>query len=240
MYMADQSLDESTRKLISQAPLNLLFNPSVLNKKDVWDVDITILLELLLRLINKSEKKDLRLCGLALLTSSIVHRLKVETIFNLEKIAMQKKEIEPNYELHAPIPELNAMQIPYRHESMYPVSVDDLLRVLENLLHEIDNSRIKNKDMRLEPVESFVNLNDYLLKFEEQLQVYENSIMNLLDARGAECSFNQIISKMETIEAIRYFIALLYLATKRRVLLKQSDVTITDADIKISAVPSNV
>ena len=233
--MANHALEELPRKIISQAPLNLLFNPSLLNKKDVWDVDITILLELLLRLINKSEKKDLRLCGLALLTSSIIHRLKVETIFNLEKIAMQKKELVRNDKAETPIPELNALQIPYRNESLYPVSVDDLLRVLENLLHEIGNSRIKNKDMRIEPLESFVNFDDYLLKFEQQLEAYENSIIKLLDASGKECSFNEITSKMGAIEAVRYFIAVLYLATKGRVLLEQDDGINLDGDIKISA-----
>jgi segregation and condensation protein A len=238
MCMTEPSLEDPPRKLISQAPLNLLFNPSILNKKDVWDVDISILLELLLTLINKSEKKDLRLCGLALLTSSIIYRLKVESIFNLEKIAMQKKEVLQNYEAQTPIPELNGLQIPYRHESMYPVSVEDLLTVLENLLQEIDNSRLKNKDMRLEPLESFVNFNDYLLKFEEQLEAYEKSIMSLLCASGKNISFYEIISSKESIEAIRYFIALLYLATKGKVLLEQSDGFIHDGDIKISAIPS--
>jgi segregation and condensation protein A len=236
MGMSEHSSEDSPRKLISQAPLNLLFNPSVLNKKDVWDVDISILLELLLRLISKSEKKDLRLCGLALLTSSIIHRMKVESIFNLEKIAMQKKAVIQSSDSQIPIPELDAVQIPYRHESMYPVSVDDLLRVLENLLNDIDNSRLKNKDMRLEPLESFGSFDDYLLKFEEQLDIYENSITNLLSASGISISFYEIISRMESIEAIRYFIALLYLAMKGKVLLEQYDGCIPDGDIKISAI----
>jgi segregation and condensation protein A len=162
--------------------------------------------------------------------------MKVESIFNLEKIAMQKKAVLQSSESQIPIPELDAVQIPYRHESVYPVSVDDLLRVLENLLNDIDNSRLRNKDMRLEPVESFSRFDDYLLKFEEQLEIYENSIRNLLSASGKSISFYQIISRMESIEAIRYFIALLYLAMKGKVLLEQYDGCVPDGDIKISAI----
>ena len=57
--------DITTKKSISQPPLDLLFNPSVLSKKDVWEIDISLLLEMLLKLINNSGKKDLRMCGIA-------------------------------------------------------------------------------------------------------------------------------------------------------------------------------
>ena len=83
--------DMTTKKSISQPPLDLLFNPSVLSKKDVWEIDVSLLLEMLLKLINKSGKKDLRMCGIAALSSSLIYRLKVESILRLERISKTKK-----------------------------------------------------------------------------------------------------------------------------------------------------
>src|SRR5688572_10074630 len=99
-----------TRRQIAQPPLNLLFNPSVLIRKDVWNIDIAQLLEMFLRLLNATGNKDLRICGLAALSSSMIYRLKVESIFALEKIAMQKiglNEPTNDQQLQLPIPQLN-------------------------------------------------------------------------------------------------------------------------------------
>ena len=55
--------DITTKKSISQPPLDLLFNPSVLSKKNVWEIDISSLLEMLLKLINNSGKKTFECVG---------------------------------------------------------------------------------------------------------------------------------------------------------------------------------
>src|SRR5919198_5188401 len=124
-------------KMVSEPPLNLLFNPSLLaSKKDVWDIDIAMLLDMLLKLINTTGKKDLRVCGVAILSSSIIYRLKVESIFRLEKIAMQRKGVNDS-QLPQPIPDLNPVEFPFRIESTYPVSLEELLHVLENMIYEL-------------------------------------------------------------------------------------------------------
>jgi segregation and condensation protein A len=147
-----------TKKTIAQPPLNILFNPSTVVKKDVWSVDIVRLLELFLQLINATGNKDLRICGIAAVSSSMIYRLKVESIFLLEKIAMQKKGLENQQAL--PIPELNTLELPFRVESTYPVSVDDLLKVLENMIMELANPRPRKKQVELEPVQTF-NFDQY-------------------------------------------------------------------------------
>lgn len=76
---------------IATPPLNLLFNTSLLGKQNVWEINISKLLELLLKIINSSGKKDLRICGIAAWSSSLIYRLKVESIFQLEKLSLEKK-----------------------------------------------------------------------------------------------------------------------------------------------------
>ena len=231
-YRHDNDGDSSvsSKKMIAEPPLNLLFNPSLLTaKKDVWDINVTMLLDMLLHLINMTGKKDLRICGIAILSSSIIYRLKVESIFRLEKIAMQRKGLDDDHRLQQPIPDLNAVEIPFRIESTYPVSLEDLLSVLENMISELANPRQKKKQLRLEPVETF-NFDQYLVKFEQILQRYEDMIFDIINADGM-AMFKMLVKKMEPIEVVRYFIAMLYLAMKGRVDLEEIE---SLEDVKIT------
>ena len=222
---SDQSGNSDSKKLILQPPLNLLFNPSILvRKNDVWSIDIASLLETFLRIINSTGNKDLRICGLAAVSSSMIYRLKVESIFVLEKIAMQKKGInDPNNPQlqQAPIPQLSAVELPFRIESTYPVSIEDLLRVLENMIIELANpsSKRKKQELELEPVETF-NFDQYLVKFEKIIKDYEDMIFDIVSADGV-LMFKTLVQKMEPLEMARCFIAMLHLAMRHKVILDQ-------------------
>jgi segregation and condensation protein A len=222
----DNNTSAMDSKMISEPPLSLLFNPSLLTtKKDVWDIDVTMLLDMLLKLIDKTGKKDLRVCGIAALSSSIIYRLKVESIFRLEKIAMQRKGVDEHQQYQS-IPDLNPVEIPFRIESTYPVSLEELLQVLENMISELANPKPKKKQLDLEPVETF-DFDQYLIKFEHILQRYEDMIFDIVSADG-EVIFKILVAKMEPIEIVRCFIAVLYLAMKGKVDLVQ-----IEEDLKI-------
>ena len=211
--------DITTKKSISQPPLDLLFNPSVLSKKDVWEIDISLLLEMLLKLINNSGKKDLRMCGIAALSASLIYRLKVESILQLEKISKTKKGIEV-LDIK-PIPNLKPFEIPFRIEPTYPVSLEELLHVLENMINTLANPKPRRNQLNLESVETF-NFDDYLVKFEKILQSYENMIFDIVSA-DKSVEFKNLTLKMNQIEIVRCFIAILYLAMKRKIFLEQKD-----------------
>jgi segregation and condensation protein A len=222
----DNNVSAMDSKMISEPPLSLLFNPSLLTtKKDVWDIDVTMLLDMLLKIIDKTGKKDLRICGIAALSSSIIYRLKVESIFRLEKIAMQRKAVDEHQQYQS-IPDLNPVEIPFRIESTYPVSLEELLQVLENMISELANPKPKKKQLDLEPVETF-DFDQYLIKFEHILQRYEDMIFDIVSADG-EAIFKILVAKMEPIEIVRCFIAVLYLAMKGKIDLVQ-----IEEDLKI-------
>ena len=225
--MAEEQAEPNTRKSIAQPPLNLLFNPSLLVRKDVWKIDVALLLEMFLRLINATGNKDLRICGIAALSSSMIYRLKVESIFALEKIAMQRKGIDDPI-IQQPIPQLNPVELPFRIESTYPVSVEDLLHMLENMIMELANPRPRKKQLELEPVQGF-DFDQYLVKFEQIIQRYEDMVLDIVSADGM-LMFKTLVAKMEPVETARCFIAILYLATKGRVELDQQE---DSDDIKI-------
>ncbi|NOJ29625.1 MAG: chromosome segregation protein ScpA [Nitrososphaeraceae archaeon] len=210
-------------KPISKPPLNLLFNPSLLEKKNVWEIKISFLLELLLSLINQSGSKDLRICGIAAWSSSLIYRLKVESIFNLEKIAMQRKSYEQNKE----IPDLNILDFPFRVNSTYPVSLEDLLKVLENMISELANPRTKNKSV-IEPIENF-DFDRYLVKFEQILESYKSIVMDIIEADGY-ILFNDLVKNRNNLEIARFFLAILHLAMDQKIELIYNEL---NEDIKL-------
>jgi segregation and condensation protein A len=231
---SEQGEPVDAKKSIAQAPLNLLFNPSLLVRKDVWNVDVTSLLEMFLRLIEATGNKDLRICGIAAVSSSMIYRLKVESIFALEKIAMQRKGLDDQGQ--QPIPQLNAIDLPFRVESTYPVSVEDLLKMLENMIMELAHPRPRKKQIELEPIQTF-DFDAYLVKFEQIIQGYEDMIMDIVAADGS-LMFKTLVAKMEPVEVARCFIAMLYLAMKSKVSLDQPDDS-DDVKITLIALPTS-
>ena len=211
-----------TKRSISEPPLNLLFNPSLLlrRNKDIWSIDVVELLQVFIRLLEATGNKDLRICGIAALSSSMIYRLQVESIFALEKIAMQKQAVADQQGALA-IPQLNALEVPFRIEPSYPVSVEDLLKVLERMITELASPKQKSKRMELEPVQTF-DFDKYLLKFEQIIQGYENMIFDILSA-DRSLKFSALVAKMDGIEKARCFIAILYLALKTKVDLVQEE-----------------
>jgi segregation and condensation protein A len=87
------------------------------------------------------------------------------------------------------------------------------------MISELANPRPKKKQLKLEPVETF-DFDQYIIKFEHILQRYEDMIFDIVTADG-EAIFKILVAKMEPIEIVRCFIAVLYLAMKGKVDLEQ-------------------
>ena len=209
---------------ISQPPINVLFNPVDISKKDVWTIDIIQILETLVKLLNQTGKKDYRVAGIAALSSAMIHRMKVESIFALQKAAMEKRPLSQREDI-----DIDLINMPYRHESTYPVTLDELLNVLENLIGSIANPRSSRRQIQFEPVE-VPDFNDYFISLEKIIGQYEELIVNKIRPTGSG-SFRTIVSGLELIDVVRCFFAILFLARDTKVDLEQ-----TENDIMISLV----
>ena len=212
--------------------MNLLFNPSLIDKQDVWQIDVVKLLENLLKLFATTGNRDLRVCGVAILTSALIHRLKVESIFRLDKIANQRNENntekEKKDEEKVPIPEISTLTLPFRKETSYPVSIDDLLLILDNLITELTNPSVRKKTIDLEPIVT-IDFQDYLIKFEKVIEEYELKLFEKISV-VKEMIFNDFVFDMNELDIARYFIAMLYLAMRNKIEI--SYVNIKDIDNK--------
>jgi len=209
---------------ISQPPINVLFNPVDISKKDVWTIDIIRILEILIKLLNQTGKKDYRVAGIAALSSAMIHRMKVESIFALQKAAMEKRPLNQREDVN-----IDLINMPYRHESTYPVTLDELLGVLENLIGSIANPRSSRRQMQFEPVE-VPDFNDYFISLEKIIGQYEELIINKIRPTGSG-SFRTIVAGLELIDVVRCFFAILFLARDTKVDLEQ-----TENDIMVSLV----
>jgi len=222
-------VSEETEPNISQAPLNILFNPAIVTKKDVWEIDIVKILEILIKLLNQTGKKDLRVAGMAALSSSLIHRMKVESIFALQKAAMETKPLRQRSDVN-----IELLQIPYRHESTYPVTLDELLGLLENLIGSIANPRSRRGgQMSFEPLEA-PDFKDYFISLENLIGKYQELIVSKISPTGSGLLRN-IVADLDPIDAIRCFFAILFLARDQKVELEQ-----IDEDIKITMINTEI
>ncbi|MDX1372811.1 MAG: hypothetical protein R3321_10095, partial [Nitrososphaeraceae archaeon] len=185
-----------------------------------WDIDISNLLQLLLDLIKSSGKKDLRVCGIAIWSSSLIYRLKVESIFKLEKIALDRK-IPENIQ-NKEIPDISPISFPFRLASTSPVSLEDLLEVLQNMITDLSNPTSKARNqVKLEPIENF-DFDQYFVKFEKILEDHENYLLEVLEINKI-IIFSKFVRSMDPLEVVRFFICILHLAMKNKIDLIQLD-----------------
>lgn len=206
---------------IAQAPVNILFNPTSVAKKDVWEIDLILILDLLIKILEKNGKKDLRIAGMAALSSSLIYRMKVESIFALQRAAMEKKPIFQRTDI-----DIELIDMPYRHESTYPVSLDDLLGLLQNLIGTIANPQHRRNKLEIEPIEA-PDFQEYFISLENIIGKYEDLIIKKISETGYGM-LQTIIKDLDAIDSIRCFFAILFLARDEKIDLEQ-----IDEDIKI-------
>jgi segregation and condensation protein A len=200
---------------ISQAPVNVLFNPNTIAKKDVWEINIIQILEILIRILKKADKKDLRVAGMAALSSSLIHRMKVERIFALQRAAMEKKPLRERTDL-----DIQLLNIPYRHEATYPVTLEELMGLLENLIGTIANPRSRRgNQLKFEPLE-VPDFKDYFVSLENIIEKYEEMILRKIEVSGSGL-LQDIIAGLDSTDSIRCFFAILFLARDQKVDLEQ-------------------
>jgi segregation and condensation protein A len=204
-----------TPNSISQEPINILFSPKDVTKKDVWEIDLIQILDLLLKILEKSGRKDLKVAGMAALSSSLIYRMKVESIFALQKAAMEKKPMHQRTDV-----DIELIDIPYRHESTYPVSLDDLLGLLQNLIGTIANPQSRrNRQVDIEPIEA-PDFQEFFISLESIIGKYEDLIMKKI-ANTGHALLQDIIVDLDQVDSIRCFFATLFLARDQKVDLEQ-------------------
>jgi segregation and condensation protein A len=218
----------SQKRQFSRPPLNLLLNPEGNRISKPWEVDLEKLLTMFLEIINKNEFLDLRLCGSAALSSALIYRLKVETLFLLDKIKEAKMQ---RSQFSGEVPLL--LEMPFRQE-VYSTSVEDLISTLEAILEDIIHGKRKQSEranLILEPEVTF-EPDKFLNKISELVNEFRVRILAEIRQKG-EFLFSEFSKTSDALEKAQFFIFFLFLAMEGTVSLEQTP----DDDILISGIP---
>jgi len=201
-------------------PHYILFDLLKLHRIKPWDVNITNLLNTFLAEMKARGHIDFSASGTALLSSSIIHRMKSELVLKMEdppKPPIQR----PQEDIPPPLP------LPMRFEYTATSLVEVLTALEEVLLSEI---RLLSRDVpNLRPTPVVEALDDFITNIQGHLEdLYHRLVHDY--KRGEEISFRLLTLKMSIQEVVRTFLLVLFLATNGKIRLLQDEMC---GDIKI-------
>ena len=178
-------------------------------------MDLAFLLNSFLAEMKKNGYVDFSASGTALLSSSIVHRMKSELVLKMEE--PPKPPIpKPNETVPPPLP------FPIRFEYT-STSVSEVLRVLQEVLMS-EKAVLAKRPFTLSPPSVFEQLDTFLSNIEENIENFYAELIKL-SIRGPLIAFGELARGKSILEIVRVFIMLLFLATQKKITLTQDEQT---------------
>jgi segregation and condensation protein A len=194
-------------------PYLILFDLLRLHRIKPWDVDIAELLNSFMAEMKKNGFVDFSASGTALLSSSVVHRMKSEIVLKMED-PPKPPVPRPNDEVPPALP------FPLRFEYT-STSVAEILHTLQEAL-EYEKAVLAKKPFILSPPSVFEQFDQFLANIEENIENYYGHLIKL-SIRGLPLSFKELVREQTFLEAVRIFIMLLFLANEKKIILTQDE-----------------
>jgi len=205
-------LEETNVKPLWLEPsLITIFDLLRLHRVRPWDVDISHILTVLVEEMRKRGGIDFIASGVALLSSSVLYRMKSELVLKLQeppKIAV-KKLVD-----FIPPP----IQLPYRHEYT-TTTINDLIRVLDEALKREGEVGSRLMETTPEPPISR-SLDQFAVNVKKNMVELYRRIVRLSKAEE-RLSFTKLVAGKGRAEIIRIFFLILLIACEGEVRLEQ-------------------
>ena len=199
---------------LSKPPLNILINPTEMKNRKPWEVDLQELLEMFIKLIERMETPNLRLCGSAALSSALIYRMKVESLFLFEKLKIKRHIIDKTDP-----PQM--LEIPYRYE-LSTTTLDDLVSTLENILEEMISQQIEKPKPSMIKAEPVIEVDTFSIQIQKALKELKREIGNLLRERE-KILFSEYVMNMSILERVRTLLLLLFIANDGLIKIVQDE-----------------
>ena len=199
---------------LSKPPLNILINPTEMKNRKPWEVDLQELLEMFIKLIERMETPNLRLCGSAALSSALIYRMKVESLFLFEKLKIKRRIIDKT-----DTPQM--LEIPYRYE-LSTTTLDDLVSTLENILEEMISQQIEKPKPSVIKAEPVIEVDTFSIQIQKALKELKREIGNLLRERE-KILFSEYVMNMSILERVRTLLLLLFIANDGLIKIVQDE-----------------
>ncbi len=217
-------MDESA--LLSKPPLNVLIDPTLVRRKSPWEINLSQLLNLFLQAISKTDLIDMRAAGAAALSSAMIYRLKVETLFLFERLRTERRALD----LGEP-PQIIVM--PFRYE-VYSTNIEELFEELTRILEQIVSEQNTGSSSAALPVEEAAppDMNDYFISLQALLLEFRAILIERLRPTG-RAMLSDLIRGLRPVDAARVFILVLFAAHTGEVVINQEE---TDEDALVVSV----
>ncbi len=195
-------------------PWDILFRENKLEKISPWSIN---LVQLLASLLEEMERVgiDYRIAGTAVNSSVTIYLKKAELLLAMEEPPPPPEERGDIY-LPPPVP------LPFRFE-FTTTSVQDLITALERALQE-ESSR--GETPRLPtlpiPVPNFLDFEQYLIEIENRADELLEK-MKVQAGTGVDLRFTIMVKGMGSLEGVRLFMMLLFLAQRMEIDLDQDE-----------------
>ena len=206
-------MDITEKPFWMRPPYMILFDLLKLHRIKPWDVNITYLLNAFLAEMKKQGFIDFSASGTALLSSSMIHRMKSELVLKMED-PPKPPIARPNEEVPPPLP------FPIRFEYT-STSIEQVLSVLEEVLKR-ESVALADRRSLLSPPEILEQMDEFLANIEKNIEVFYVSLLRKA-AGGPTLSFIQLTKDSTLLDAVRAFIMLLFLVMQNRITLSQQE-----------------
>ena len=206
-------------------PYVILFDLLRVHRLKPWDVDISNILNSFMSQMNGRGYIDFPASGIALLSSSIIHRLKSEMILKMEE---PPKPPQPRPQDYVPPP----LPMPIRFEYT-ATSISQVLSALDEVLKSERLALLEKKSI-LSPPAILEHLDEFMMNIGDRIEeFYANLVKKTKGNRPI--SFLKLAGKRALLDVVRDFIIILFLAIQGRVTLQQ-DQEFGDIQIRVKEV----
>ena len=206
-------------------PYIILFDLLRLHKLKPWSIKVANILDSFLREIREKGYFDFSASGTALLSSSMIHRMKSELLLKMEE-PPKAKEKPPEEFIPPPLP--ISFRFEYTLTSISEI-IDALVSALEN-----EHRLMERKDARL--LESFQvptrQPDELALHIEEYMDKLYLELLRRFSLTGKPIHFTELTSGKSRIDTVRTFILLIFLAHNSRV-----EIDVVEDDLLITPLP---
>lgn len=212
-------MEWSSRKLqVEVHPIDMLVDLVVSSEMDPWEIDIADIANRFLEEVRGMAKINLRLSGKTLLTSSILLRMKSESLMPEER--QEEDEVEfTDYEDYIKVQEIEPLPVPMRRRAERKTTLFELVGALQRALGE----EIIRKNF---PRQGRVQRKIVIQVEEEDIKVKIASLYDRIkELAGVDeaVKFSELIVERTRRGIVELFLFLLYLDSQRKITVWQEE-----------------
>jgi len=194
-------------------PYTVLFDLLRINRVKPWSVNVKELLLSFLKEMRRSGEVDFPASGIALFSSSLIHRMKSESVLRMEeppKPPAPKPE-EPN------LPPLPTPLIKFEYA---PIPLSEMVKALVKALER--EGRLNRRLKVLTPPPVTEQLDEFLLNIRSYINEFYASLVDRA-VNKSPIRFSEVVKGLPKLQVVRAFLMLLFLANEGKVAIEQAD-----------------